>query len=162
MQAHLTEEQIFESLLETNDAKDTAVLEHLAACPACSGELNRLRTVTSTLRDSARAQAEKPEGFWARQRSAAASHSSETAARPLAWAAALAAAVLAATLLQEPRPVPPALPAPDPDHALMVAVEEATRREVPQALAPMALLTQEISRNVKPTGPGRQSKGDSR
>lgn len=152
MQAHLTEEQIVESLLES---KDASTLQHLAACPACSGELDRLRSATSALRDSARAQAEKPEGFWARQRSAAAVRSSQHSARPLAWAAALAVAVLAATLLQEPRPVAPAAPPPDPDHALMVAVEQATRREVPQALAPMALLTQEISRNVKPTGPGR-------
>ena len=71
-------------------------------------------------------------------------------------------AVLAAMLLQEPRPVAPAAPAPDPDHALMVAVEQATRREVPQALAPAALLTQEISRNLKPAVPSRRSKGESR
>lgn len=159
MQAHLTEEQLFESLLA---AKDAATLEHLAACPACSGELDRVRRATSALRDSARAQAEQPEGFWARQRATAAARSSHSPARPLAWAAAIAAAVLAAMLLQEPRPVAPAAPPPDPDHALMVAVEQATRREVPRALEPAALLTQEITRNVKPTGPSRQSKGESR
>lgn len=161
MQAHLTEEQIFESLLDTKDGKDAAALEHLAACPACSGELDRLRRATSALRDSARAQAERPEGFWAGQRSIAASQTFEHSARPLAWAAALAAAVLVATLLQEPRPVAPVTPPTDPDQALLVAVEQATHRKVPQALAPAALLTQEISRNVKPAGPGRQSKGES-
>ena len=159
MQAHLTEEQIFESLLEP---KDAAAQEHLAACAACSSELARLRQETSVLRDSARVQAEKPEAFWTRQRAAASVRSPQSSVRPLAWAATVAVALLAATLLHEPRPVAPATPPPDPDHALMVAVEQATRREVPQALAPAALLTQEISRNVKPTGPGRQSKGESR
>ena len=159
MQAHLTEEQIFESLLE---AKNASGLAHLTACSACSGDLERLRRATSSLRDSARAQAERPEDFWARQRSSAASRISRRAVRPLAWTAAVAAAILAATLLQEPRPVPPAMPATDPDQALLVSVQRAVSRQVPQALAPAALLTQEISRNVKPTGSGRQSKGESR
>lgn len=158
MQAHLTEEEIFESLLE---AKDASVLQHLAACPACSQELDRMRRATSALRDSARAQAEQPEGFWTRQRSSAASRISRRRAHPLTWAAAVAAAVLAATLIQEPRPVVPATPAPDPDQALLVSVEQAVNRQVPQALAPAALITQEITRNLKPTGPGRQSKGES-
>lgn len=152
MQAHLTEKQIFESLLE---ARDASALEHLAACSACSGELDRLRRATSALRDSARALAERPEGFWTRQRSSAASRISGRAASPLTWAAALAAAVLAALLLQEARPAPPAMPAIDLDQALLVSVERAVNRQVPQALAPAALLTQEISRNVKPTGPAR-------
>jgi hypothetical protein len=157
MQAHLTEEQIFESLL---GAKDAAALEHLAACPACSGELERLRWTTGTLRHSAHSQAERPEDFWTRQRSSAASRITRHAGRPLAWTAAIAAAVLAAMLIQEPRPVPPAPPAPDPDQVLLVSVERAVHRQVPQALAPAALLTQEISRNVKPS-PVRQSKGES-
>ena len=159
MQAHLTEEKIFESLLE---AQDAAAQEHLAACSACSGELDRLRRAASSLHDSAHTQAERPEGFWTRQRTSAASRISGRATRPLAWAAALAVAVLAAMLLREPRPVVPAAPPPDPDHALMVAVEQATRRDVPQALAPAALLTQEITRNLKPAVPNRQSKGVSR
>lgn len=158
MQAHLTEEQLFESLLE---ARDAATLQHLAACPACSGELDRLRRATSALRDSARAQAEQPEGFWARQRTSAASRLSGRPAHPLTWAAAVAAAVLAAMLLQEPRPVAPATPAPDPDQALLVSVEQAVNRQVPQALAPAALITQEIARNLKPAVPNRPSKGES-
>ena len=134
---------------------------HLAACPACSQELDRLRRVTSALRDSARAQAEQPESFWARQRSAAASRVSGRSVRPLAWAAAIAVAVLAATLLREPRPAAPPAPTVDPDQALLVSVEQAVNRQVPQALAPAALLTQEMSRNLKPAVPNRQSKGES-
>lgn len=164
MPAHLTEEQFFNSLLEESplETQDAAARQHLAACSACSGELDRLHRATSSLRDSAHAQAERPEGFWIRQRRSAASRISGRAARPLAWAAAVAVALLAATLLREPRPAVPAAPSPDPDHALMVAVEQATRRDIPQALAPAALLTQEISRNLKPAVPNRQSKGESR
>jgi hypothetical protein len=158
MQAHLSEKQIFESLLETRNA---SALEHLAACSACSGELERLRRATGALRDFARTQGDRPEDFWTRQRSSAASRISGRAASPLTWAA-VAAAVLAAMLLQKPRPAPPAMPATDSDQALLVSVERAVNRQVPQALAPAALLTQEISHNVKPTGPARQSKGESR
>lgn len=159
MQAHLSEKQIFESLLETRNA---SALEHLAACSACSGELERLRRATGALHDFARTQGDRPEDFWTRQRSSAASRISGRDASALTWAAAVAAAILAAMLLQEPRPAPPAMPATDSDQALLVSVERAVNRQVPQALAPAALLTQEISRNVKPTGPARQSKGESR
>ena len=158
MQAHLTEETIFESLLGAGDA---SAQQHLAACPACSQELARLRRTTSALRDSARAQAEQPESLWTRQRASAASRTSRRSVSPLTWAAALAVALLAATLIREPRPVAPPAPPPDPDQALLVSVEQAVSRQVPQALAPAALLTQEMSRNLKPAVPNRQSKGES-
>ena len=156
MTTHLTEEQLFESLL---GARDAGAAQHIAACPACRGQLERLRAATAAMRDSARTQAGKPEGFWARQRSAAVARGSQLSVRPLAWAAAVTVAVLAGMLVQEPRPAPP--PPPDPDHALMVAVQRAVNREVPQALEPVALLTQEMSRNAKLTSPSRQSKGES-
>jgi hypothetical protein len=161
MQAHLTDEQLFESLLGESllETRDAAAQEHLAVCSVCSEELARLRRATSSLRDSAHVQAERPEGFWTRQRSSAASRLSGRSVSPLTWAAALAAAILAATLLQEPRPVVPATPASDPDQALLVSVERAVNRQVPQALAPAALITQEITRNLKPAVPNRQSKG---
>ena len=158
MTTHLTDEQLFESLLGTRDA---GAAQHVAACPACRGQFERLRAATAALRDSSRTQAEKPEGFWARQRSAAVAQSSQLSVRPLAWATAVAVAVLAGMLVQEPHPAAPASPPPDPDHALMVAVQRAVNREVPQALEPVALLTQEMNRNAKPTSPSRQSKGES-
>ena len=158
MKTHLTEEQLFESLLGATDAGGA---EHIAACPECREQLERLGSATATLRDSVRAQAEKPEGFWARQRSAAVAQSSQLSVRPLAWATAVAVAVLAGMLVQEPHPAAPAAPPPDPDHALMLAVQRAVNREVPQALEPVALLTQEMNRNAKPTSPSRQSKGES-
>ena len=158
MQAHLTEETIFESLLGAGDA---SAQQHLAACPACAQRLDRLRRTTAALRDSARAQAERPESLWTRQRASAASRTSRRSVSPLTWAAAIAVAGLAATLIHEPRPAVPASPPADPDQLLLVSVEQAVNRQVPQALAPAALLTQEITRNVKPAVPNRQSKGES-
>ena len=157
MDTHLADTQLFEALLGNTNPRVEA---HLASCSECRERLERLRAATAALGSSARAQAEKPESFWTHQRTAAAARRSELPARPLAWAATIAAAILAAMLLQEPRPAVPPTPSPDPDQALLVAVERATQRQVPQALEPAALLTQEISRNVKPTGPGRQSKGE--
>jgi len=158
MEIHLSDSQLFEALLGNSNPRLEA---HLAACSECRGRFERLRSLTTAFRDSAHARAEKPESFWASQRAAVAGRSSQSPARPLAWAAAIAAAVLAAMLLQEPRPVAPAMPSPDPDQALLVSVEQAVNRQVPQALAPAALLTQEISRNVKPVVPNQQSKGES-
>ena len=157
MQAHLSEEQIFEALLAGDAA---AANQHLAGCSACAAELDRLRRATAALRHSARTQAERSESFWSRQRRSAASRISRPAVRPLTWVAAIAAAILAAMLLPEPRPVAPAQPATDPDQALLVSVERAVNRQVPQALAPATLLTQEMSRNLKPTVPHRHPKGE--
>lgn len=157
MEDHLSDGQLFESLLGSASPRVEA---HIAACPECRGRLERLRAAVSTLRRSAHAEAEKPDAFWTRQRAAAAARSSRHTGRPLAWAAAIAAAVLAAVLLQEPRPVVPPAPATDPDQALLISVERAVSRQVPQALAPAALLTQEISRNTKPAVSDHQPKGE--
>jgi anti-sigma factor RsiW len=158
MDSHLSDAQLFEALLGNSSPR---VKAHLASCPECRARLERLRSLTAAFRDSAHTQAERPEAFWARQRSVAAARISGRPVGPLAWAAAIAAAVLAAMLIQEPRPVVPVTPATDPDQALLVSVEQAVNRRVPQALAPAALLTQEITRNVKPAVPNRQSKGES-
>ena len=157
MEDHLSDGQLFESLL---GGAGPRVEAHIATCPECCERLERLRSAVSALRRSAQAEAEKPDAFWTRQRAAAAARSSQHLVRPMAWVAAIAAAVLAAMLIQEPRPVVPTTPTPDPDQALLVSVERAVNRQVPQALAPAALLAQEITRNPKPTGPSTHPKGE--
>ena len=157
METHLSDGQLFEALLGDSNPMVEA---HLASCAECRQRMEQLRTTVAAVRRSAHAQAEKPEGFWARQRSAAATRTSRSPARPLAWAAVIAVAILATTLLQQPRPVAPVTSPGDPDQELLISVERATSRQVPQALAPASLITEEISRNVKPAGPGRQSKGE--
>src|SRR5574341_161720 len=146
MTDHMSDGQLFESLLGNASPRVEA---HIAACSECRGRLERLRSAVSALRASAHADAEKPDAFWTRQRAAAA-RGSLPLARPMTWAAAIAAAVLAAVLLQEPRPVVPAAPAPAPPRAPLVSGGRAVKRPVPQALAPAALLPQELSRNSGP------------
>jgi hypothetical protein len=64
-----------------------------------------------------------------------------------AWAGAVTAALVVAALMS--RPAPPRRTAPalaeDPDHELLVGVERSLRRNVPRALAPATLITQELS-----------------
>lgn len=98
-----------------------------------------------------RAEAERPASFWLAQRAAIAGRiqgSDSTASLRLAWAGSLALIVLATTLLTQ-APAPAAsVTAYDPDHDLLVGVERAVRRPVPQALEPARLLAQELERSA--------------
>jgi len=102
----------------------------------------------AALAESLRAAAQRPEGFWRAQRVAVQARiegGQRRASLCLAWAGSLAlVAVAVGLLLRAPAPV--AAAASDPDHDLLVGVERAVRRPVPQALEPAQLLAQEIER----------------
>ncbi len=105
----------------------------------------------ATLRAETHAAAERPEVFWQRQRAEilARLETPAVAPRPLAWASALALLVLAVLLsLPGGKPVP-ATPPPDPDRQLLLQVQETLDREVPDALAPASLLTQEMNQALE-------------
>ncbi len=147
MPEHLTDEQLVEHL---SGGADAATREHLAACPACRAEHESLRMVLAQYAETTRAAAVQPEGFWQAQQAAITRRwTRPPAPRRLAWAAAAASVVLAATLLikiaQQPEPVAEA----DPDQALLVEVERSVRRELPRALEPAALLAEEVSRSTE-------------
>ena len=97
--------------------------------------------------EAVRAEAERPPRFWLAQRSAIAGRiqgSERGTSLRLAWAASLALVVIATSLLAQ-APLPAAsVAAYDPDHELLVGVERAVRRPVPQALEPARLLAQEM------------------
>ena len=99
-----------------------------------------------------RAAAERPEGFWVAQRAAIARgipEAGRASSLRLAWAGSLALVMLATGLLtQAPRPAASVADY-DPDHDLLVGVERAVRRPVPQALEPARLLAQEMERSVE-------------
>ncbi len=148
MQEHLTDEQFAEQLV---GSADTHTREHLAACPACRDEQERLENLLAHYQKTIRAAAERPEVFWQRQRTAVAARLTErTGSRRLAWAAAVAAVVLVAVLLIEKTPPTKPIAQSDPDHVLLVDVQRSVRREVPRALEPAALLAQEVSRGTEP------------
>jgi len=100
---------------------------------------------------SLRTAAERPEWFWHRQRGGvheriAASQRSWPALTAV-WAGAAALLVLAFALLRgTPAPQPVQAQAQtDSDQQLLVGVEQVMQSEVPEALAPSALLASEIS-----------------
>ena len=128
---HLKDEELTDLLLEADQCE---LQQTLAAVP------HQLRLST-----------ERPEWFWQKQQ--AVIRERVRAARRPAWrllpacAGALGLALLATTLLHHRRP--PAPPAPQAqtvsDQELMIAVEQAVQTDVPDALAPAALLADEIS-----------------
>ena len=101
----------------------------------------------ASLRAETQAAAERPEIFWQRQRAEIRARLDAPAATPppLAWASAAALLALA-VLLSLPGKTPVAATAPpDPDRQLLLDVQQTLDREVPDALAPASLLTQEMS-----------------
>lgn len=144
-QQHLSEEQWSSVLLGMGRAEEQA---HLAECPLCSAEEQRLRAALAGFGEAARDAAERPEAFWAWQRGAIAGRlaAKKTDSRRLVWAGAMAVVVLLASALLRQPPPEPVTAQVDPDHALLVDVERSMRSEVPEALAPATLLANEMSR----------------
>lgn len=101
----------------------------------------------TSLRAETRAAAERPERFWQRQQAEilARLDAPALAPPPLAWASAVALLALA-VLLSLPGGTPvAAAPPPDPDRQLLLEVQQTLDRDVPDALAPASLLTQEMT-----------------
>ena len=146
MQAHLTDEQSTDELI---GSEDLGTREHLAACPACGDEQERLRRALAHYCDTLHSAAERPASLWLRQREAIAARRPARPAPRLAWAAAAAAMVLLAVLLIEKTPRAAPVAQNDPDHVLLVEVERSVKRELPRALEPAALLAQEVHRGTE-------------
>ncbi len=165
MQEHLTNEQLTEYLTDPlASGGDATIREHLAACAACRDEAGRLHSLLALYGEVTRAAGARPQAFWQWQRTTILTGlEPRPVPRRLVWAAGVAMAAFAATLLMETPPpaVPPA--AVDPDHALLVDVERSVRREVPRALEPAALLTAELSEAADTTIKQQQTgKGERR
>jgi hypothetical protein len=102
-------------------------------------------------RESIRADAERPESFWESQRTGIAAKIQKPVSfsgfRPvLLWAPTLIVAVLCLFLFVEKSKAPTPDFAAGADQSLLVEVEQALRRNCPEALAPAAHITQQIER----------------
>lgn len=148
MPGHLTEEQWNAGVLGTTNE---TVRAHIENCAECQGEERELEGAFAALRDSLSSESERPEAFWQRQRVTISARVSQQrhAERGLVWATALAALALVATMFIGKAPSTQ-VAAPESDEALLMDVERSVERGVPEALAPAALLTQEISRARQP------------
>jgi hypothetical protein len=148
MSGHLNEEQIVAVAIGEAGQEATA---HIEACAACRGEAERVGAALAGFAEGTRAEADRPEAFWAWQRSAILARLAQGSARTrrLAWASATALLIVAALAMNQLAPTKDATVAYDPDHALLVDVERMMRREVPAALQPAALLAAEMDQAVK-------------
>ena len=124
---------------------------HLELCDACLNETSSLREALRILR----VEEPKPESFWLRQadnidaRIARWESKKILRPRPMWRAAATAAALLLAATLwwQHAKPAPVAVQRTNAmqDHELLLRVEQSVSQNGPEALAPAAMLAQEIS-----------------
>ena len=143
MNSHLNDADMAELLMAPD-----SISPHLRECAACRSEVERLRR---TMDELAVAASERPAEFWQRQRLAIREQTAmaqrRLASPPpiLAWAGAAAVIAVASLLVGvTPSPAPPSAQT-DRDHELLLDVERMVQSDVPQALAPAALLAQEIS-----------------
>jgi predicted anti-sigma-YlaC factor YlaD len=149
MTGHLNDGQWAAAVLNEGDQ---ATASHLAECPTCRDELRQITVATEAARAKARNMAELPEAFWRRQReSIHARLEHRDLVRPWKrwiWATATVTLVLLASAMLSHNGAPPVPPTPqaDPDDALLLSVHQSIETDVPQALRPAALLTEEMAR----------------
>ena len=144
MQDHLSDEQLI-ARIEGTTNHDAAA--HAERCAECRAEEETLQAAVGEWSAQVRDAGGRPAGFWYAQASAIRRRQAirETAQR-LTWAAAVVTVALAVTLALEPnRPAPPRIQS-DPDHDLLVAVQQSVRRPLPRALEPASLLAEDLSK----------------
>ncbi len=132
-----------------DDLNKQTMAERPAGGPAFLEEED-LRGLLAEWRQSVHTAAGRPEAFWQWQQRAIAARRRRWARPRLVWATAMAALALTAGWLNRTTPPQPAAAQIDPDQALLADIETSVRREVPRALEPATLLTQEIDRAAQP------------
>jgi hypothetical protein len=149
MTPHLSEDELAEFVSDSSPALGT----HLEHCDACLREVAYLREAVTGLR----ALGNEPQAFWSTQHAAIRVRIASAGTQTLRWwprtamAAASVMVVTACLLLGGgTAPVPTPQAETDPDHELLVAIEQAMQTDGPAALVPAALLAEEINRHVKP------------
>jgi hypothetical protein len=149
MSGHLSDEQWAAAVLRGTD-EETA--KHLTECAPCREDVSTFAVAVDTAQLQSGKAMEQPEGFWQRQRE---DISVRVAARDFThpwrrwiWVTAAMTLILLASTLLSSNAVPPAQNAAqsDPDDALLLSVQQSIRSDLPRALRPAALLTQEIKR----------------
>jgi len=149
MNGHLSDEQWAAAILESSQG---ATAEHLSGCAACRDELTSFADAVRATREGIRSVAERPESFWRQQREGIttrlASRERYQPWKRWVWATASLMLMLWASTVLHRNAAPSFSPSAqtDPDDALMLSVQQSIRSELPQALRPAALLTQEIDR----------------
>jgi hypothetical protein len=136
---------------------DLAAEHHLAECPPCQTERDRLQDVLRRFANANREHTARPETFWQQQalRIEAARQKSETRSRltttlvPAVIALLFAAFVLLGRIPVVPTAATVAAPAQaDPDHELLLEIERTIQADTPRALEPATLIVDERENNL--------------
>ncbi len=147
---HLSEAELAELVSNQSSGLGT----HLELCDDCLNEVARLRETASALKTIV----DQPQEFWDRQRMGIRNRIVEAPVKPaalsqrLAWAPVLALLILAGLLLTGGTPVAPTIrqqTAIDPDHELLVAVEQVMQRNGPEALEPATYFVEQIAQQTR-------------
>ncbi len=149
---HLSDEQ-FAALLA--GAPGPAESRHWESCDDCRSQLSGFAVDVGNWAVAARAQADRPPAFWTRQSAAVLSRTRARHARrlwtPLAAAASLLlAAAIVLTGLAPRQPVSSKLAEPT-DDALLQQIQQTLSSDVPEALAPATVLSDELSARAFPS-----------
>jgi len=149
MRGHLTDGEMAAQIAGTLAGEGQA---HLQSCAACRKEWERLESSLVGLAAHVQTEAAQPEAFYQAQRAKIASRRKER--RPVlwcwrrVWAPALAAAAAGVAFVLWGGLTPQTSPDPEADEALLYAVHNAIRAEVPTALRPAALLLAEFEQGI--------------
>ena len=131
--------------------------EHQSASGRPERDMDSLQGGLHNFRDSIRLEAEKPDLFWARQRSAIMERiqgpKSRKHRRALLWVPAAVAAMLCLLFFAETGKAPTPDLAAGYDQDLLVEIERALSRNYPDSLSPALLLIPEIEQG---NGAGEQ------
>lgn len=163
MNSHLNEKQLTEALLGLAEESEQ---HHLQECEACQARVASEKNLFSRFGQAARADAERTEDFWVRQRLVISRRMEQSAQRRtlrMVWGVAATAAaglVLWVVLGQTPgNPVPP--PSTHDDDILLKQVAIALERGTPEAFAPAEVLTHELNRSSKRASSSSEAKSKS-
>jgi hypothetical protein len=146
---HLNDEELT-SLLESGKKSS----QHLEQCQECQVDFHPLQRNLIAMPQAIRSATDLPHFFWQRQRAAIQSRIAvEEASRRswvgLVWASAASLILIAGLLLNGAKKPPKAQVQVDPDQELLLAVEHALQSDVPESLAPAALLAEDIRSAVE-------------
>ena len=143
MRGHLNDTEMTEAL---QGSPPVDVLSHIAGCPSCRAECERLQATLTGVAEQAREWANRSDATWDRQARQIMARARERQRPPRwrwVWAPALVGmAGLAGVWFHNQRTqvVPPL----ENDEALLAAVERSIQTDVPAALRPLALLVGEV------------------
>ena len=136
---------------------DLAAEHHLANCPACEAERERVHEVLRQFGAASRQRASRPEYFWEQQAARIRVMRNDCGKRSrlgLTLTPGLAALLLLAFTLLGQGPTSPPAPVArkatqtDADQELLVAVERAVESNTPLALEPVTLKVEESDGNL--------------